>query len=84
MAAKLEMPPGGARARMGAGRTRSAQIALRFQPRHELLLDQLATAEGVTRTVVIERALEGYAQAQGFPLPEGDVTPDHPDASAIP
>ncbi len=76
MAAKMEMPLDGSRAKMGTGRARSAQIALRFQPKHTLLLDQLADAEGVTRTVVIERALEGYARAKGFPLLKTGLTPE--------
>jgi hypothetical protein len=69
----MEMPLGGTRANMGAEHTRLAQIALRCQPKHALLLDILVDAEGVTRTVVIKRALEEYAQARGFPLPGGDL-----------
>jgi hypothetical protein len=90
MAAKREMPVGGVRGAYGKGRVRSAQLGVSISPESLERLDAQVKAEGITRTVLIERWIDAYcppakrkrarspkatAGRTPHPLPEGYVAP---------
>jgi len=61
MAAKREMPLHGKRGPYRGGRVRSAALNIKIAPDSLQCLDALAEAEGVTRTVLIERWISEHA-----------------------
>jgi hypothetical protein len=64
-AARLEMPIGGKRAKMGTGRARGKPLGVWLDTERHARLAQVAAAEGITRTALIERWIdEHYAQIQ--------------------
>ena len=71
MMATREQPLGGKRAKMGTGRARASGLNLLLGAEYKERLSQLADAEGVTRTVLIERWIEEHTP----PLPPGPPAP---------
>jgi hypothetical protein len=63
-AAKREMPLGGKRAKMGTGRARGKMMGIMLDDRRYQLIAELADAEGITRTALIERWIDEHAAAR--------------------
>ena len=59
-AAKREMPLGGKRAKMGTGRARGKMLGIWLDEHRCQLVAQLAEAEGITRTALIERWIDEH------------------------
>jgi hypothetical protein len=60
-AAKQEMPLGGRRAKMGTGRARSHGFRIWLDQERYERIAQLAGAEGITRTALIERWIDEHS-----------------------
>jgi hypothetical protein len=77
-AAKHEMPISGKRAKMGTGRARSHGFRIWLSQEHHEKIAQLADAEGVTRTALIERWIDEHSAlltlAEG-PYDRDETTP---------
>jgi predicted DNA-binding ribbon-helix-helix protein len=71
-AAKREMPLGGKRAKMGTGRARGRLLGVWLDDAHFQKIAELAEAEGITRTALIERWIDEHST----PLPEGNQSPE--------
>jgi hypothetical protein len=76
----LQLPPGGKRPKPGTGRARDQRLTLRLAAHHLRLLDALAAAEAINRTVAVERAIELYAARvlipeEAWPAPSLPNTP---------
>jgi hypothetical protein len=63
MAAKREMPLGGRRAKMGTGRARGKMLGVMLDDARFERIAQLADAEGVTRTALVERWIDEHTPA---------------------
>ena len=78
MAAKREMPVGGKRAKMGTGRARAHGFRIWLDDERHARLAELADAEGVTRTALIERWIDEHHAPSGQDAPavaESDQPP---------
>jgi len=79
MAAKREMPVGGKRAKMGTGRARAHGFRIWLDDERHARLAEIADAEGVTRTALIERWIDAH-HATTYPAAADDAEGDPPAA----
>ncbi len=69
-AATREMPLGGKRAPMGSGRVRTKQLAIWIDDARFATVSQLAEAESITRTALIERWIDKHSGELPASLPD--------------
>ena len=71
MAAKREMPIGGKRAKMGTGRARAHGFRIWLDDERHARLAEIADAEGITRTALIERWIDDHHVPMAPAAPTG-------------
>ena len=77
MAAKREMPVGGKRAKMGTGRARAHGFRIWLDDERHARLAEIADAEGITRTALIERWIDEHRPSAGQDV-AAEAGPDQP------
>jgi hypothetical protein len=59
-----------------AGHDRTEKFTFKFTPEHRRLLDELALALRLPKTVILEQSLEDFARKHGRPVGGSDKVPE--------